>query len=154
MGFDTSRRREQPSVVRLSVPEPPSPNALPTNRWARADAIRRVKEKTWIAALSQETPFARPHRLVSAHIHFRLHQLRDEDNLKASAKHVLDALKQRPSGGDKLKWRHGLYLDRGYLFDDGPTHCAITVSQEVDRGNRGATVTIREETDLKKLREG
>ena len=101
-----------------------------------------MKRATWAAAVTQVKPNRTPPHQVRVRAHFRLHQARDEDNLKASLKYVLDALRL-PSPRDKLRWRQGLYLEHGYLVDDSPVHCRIEEpTQEVDRKNRGLTLII------------
>lgn len=106
--------------------------------------ISATKSGVWVSAIQQIKPFKDPHRLVSVHAAFRLHNLRDPDNLEASVKSVLDALKLRPASRDKLKWKRGFFLDRGYLFDDDPAHVAsISAEQTINRSNRGLTLFIR-----------
>lgn len=73
-------------------------------------------------------PFADPpsHVTVEAVFHF-CRQPRDEDNLQAGLKWTLDALRQRQRGN--LKWRHGLWLNRGYFVDDDPQHLTLSTKQ-------------------------
>lgn len=107
---------------------------------ARHNSKRKYQKRAWADAIRQARPFRDPPAHVTLHAHFRVHNVRDEDNLKASLKWTLDALRQKQSGKD---WRGGVYSLSGYLIDDDPTHMTLgRVTQEVDRKNKGLTVTI------------
>lgn len=76
-------------------------------------------------AISQVRPPKPPPERVKVRAHLRLWNLRDDDNLTASIKWALDALKGE------------------YFVDDDPAHLTIeSVTQEIDRGNRGLTIEI------------
>lgn len=125
----------------LDLPIPPSPNRIPTrNHMARHRSKRKYQRKAWTAAILQEKPPRDPPEHVTVSAHFRVHNLRDADNLKASLKWVLDALRQAQTGKD---WRNGVYSKCGYLIDDDPAHMTLgKVTQELDRKNKGVVVTI------------
>jgi len=127
--------------VVLCLPEPPNV-ANRRIHWAEKN---RYKALCWARACEQVRPFATPPPLVRVHAHFRLHQLMDpRDNLPARLKFVLDCLKQNQPTTGKLGWRNGLFVARGYLWDDDPGSLdpGGELTQEVDRKNRGVTVTI------------
>lgn len=127
----------------LDLPEPPSPNDLHPHPKERIKQKNGVRRKTWQAAISQRRPVSDPPDPVLIRAHFRLHNLRDPaDNLPASLKYVLDALRL-PSEGDRLHYRGGLYERKGYFVDDSPKHLVIDeVTQEIDRSDRGLTLKI------------
>ena len=105
-----------------------------------------TKRRTWNAAIAQASPVKFPATNVVISAHFRLYNLRDEDNLKASLKYVLDALRL-PSAleveKEQLGWKSGLFITRGFFKDDNPRDCRIEdPTQEIDRKNRGLTLTI------------
>lgn len=54
---------------------------------------------------------------------FLVYRQRDQDNLIASLKWVLDALKQRQDG--KVGWRLGICDTMGYFVDDDPAHLTL-----------------------------
>lgn len=125
----------------LTLPVPPSPNAVNTrNHMARHTSKRKYQKRAWSVAIRQQKPWRDPPEHVTVHAHFRVHNLRDGDNLKASLKWTLDALRQAQTGKD---WRNGVYSKCGYLVDDNPTHMTLgRVTQEIDRKNKGVTLTI------------
>lgn len=124
----------------LTLPEPPSPNAHSTNGQASHREKRRYQRLAWATACSQAIPPAEPPNPVRITAHFRLHQLRDEDNLQASLKWLLDSLRQEQAD---RKWRRGIFEDRGFFTDDNPACLTIeAVTQEVDRSNRGVDLEI------------
>lgn len=127
--------------IRLTLPVPPSPNRVPTRHHiARHQSKRRYQREAWADAIRQVRPFRDPPGHVTVHAHFRFHNVRDEDNLKGSLKWALDALRKRQSGKD---WRAGVYSLCGYFVDDDPTHMSLgRVTQEIDRKNKGLTLTI------------
>lgn len=73
-------------------------------------------------------PMADPPDPVRITAHYRIRHndgipskgLRDPGSLQSSLKSVIDALKKVPASSDKLKWRNGLYTEKGYIVDDGP----------------------------------
>jgi len=126
----------------LDLPEPPN-MANRRVHWSERD---RWKARAWAVACSQSLPFAASPERVIVSANFRLHQLMDEDNLAARLKLVLDCLRQNQAG--KVRWRGGLFIARGYFFDDDPAHMELgTVTQEVDRKNRGVTVIVADPID-------
>ena len=94
-----------------------------------------------VVSVSQVTPFCDPPRRVRVHLHYRLHSRRDPLNLFYDAKPVIDSLKQTPATRDRLKWKQGIWLMRGYFIDDDELVVG-RVTQEVDRKHRGLTLTI------------
>lgn len=109
---------------------------------ARVRWKNETKRATWFAACSQRTPKSKPPEKVTIDAHFRLHNLRDEDNLTASLKYALDALRI-PRKGESFPWREGLAERKGYFVDDSPEHMVLNKpTQEVDRSNKGLTLTI------------
>lgn len=76
---------------------------------------------------------------------FWMRQRRDEDNLNASLKFVLDALRQKQQGA--MRWREGLWLPCGYFVDDDPEHMKLgDVWQEVC--SKDLECVVLEITDL------
>lgn len=132
--------------VELSLPEPPSPNEVSSAAHAHPmQAVRmknQYKRRCWVEAMGQVTPTVDPPEKVVVKAHFRLHNLRDEDNLTASLKYALDALRC-PQKGEDVSWRQGLAERKGYLLNDAPPNCAVLrPTQEIDREDRGVTVRI------------
>ncbi len=128
-------------MVRLFLPLPPSPNSLGGHHHALHRAKRKYQREAWVAAVCQDPPSDPPPARVIVRADFRVRNLRDDDNLSASLKWVLDALRQRQRG--KLHWRQGLYDQRGYFVDDDPTHLILSdVSQRIDRKQAGVTLTV------------
>lgn len=141
-GFDYSARWESTvAELVLTLPIPPSPNRVSTrNHMARHHSKRKYQKRAWSVAVNQVKPFRDPPEHVTVHAHFRVHNLRDYDNLDASLKWALDALRQKQTGKD---WRRGLYSQCGYMIDDDPAHMTKgQVTQEIDRKNKGLTLTI------------
>ena len=128
--------------VVLRLPEPPAQiggrSAHWRGKWAKVDAYKRA---VWQAAIQQHEPEPCPPERVRIHLDYRLYARRDPANLYADAKPLLDALKQRPSARDRLQWKSGIWLMRGYYVDDDVLEFG-TVTQRVDRDDRGVTVTI------------
>lgn len=130
-------------LIVLELPLPPSPNTVNSrNPLVRHAAKRKYQRKAWREAIMQVYPMLDPPQRVTVSAAFRVWALRDEDNLAASLKWVLDALRQRQTGKD---WRDGVYSQCGYIVDDSPEHMTLgAVTQTVDRKNKGVTVTIAE----------
>ena len=127
----------------LELPAPPSPNTRPRHPMAMVRWKNKTKADTWTRAVQQCRPFTDPPQRVRVTAHFRLWNLRDEDNLYASLKATLDALKQNQPTTDNLKWRHGVCECRGYFWDDSPKHLTLEKpTQKIDRKNRGLTLAI------------
>lgn len=124
----------------LELPEPPGQSGQKgwRSQWWK---VRAYKADAWAAAVQQVRPSPDPPRRVRVHLHYRLWNLREQPNLYVDAKPVLDALKQTPSSRDKLAWKNGMFLMRGYFVDDDGVEFG-EVTQEVDRSNRGVTVRI------------
>lgn len=118
-----------------------------------------TKRDTWVAACTEPAnvkPFKEPPRRVRIIGHFKVpYNLRDEGGLQESLKPVVDALKRKHHGGisnktgkaygDQLKWRSGLYLDRGYIIDDSPDMVEYGLhTQETVPGKQygGLTLTL------------
>jgi hypothetical protein len=129
-------------VITLDLPEPPRQGGGRSRHWRGQWAkINAYKRSVWLAAIQQQTPSRKPPEKARVALQYRLWARRDPSNLYADAKPLLDALKQRPASRDKLRWKAGVYLDRGYFVDDDYLEFG-SVTQEVDRNNRGVTVTI------------
>jgi hypothetical protein len=103
---------------------------------------RKYQTTCWAAAISQSRPSRDPAGLVKVDAHFRLHNLRDEtDNLPASLKWTLDALRQAQQGS--VGWRQGVYDKCGYFLDDDPRHLSTgAITQVIDRRNKGLTLSL------------
>lgn len=111
-----------PIVLDLPLP----PNVANTSwHWAvKRRAKKRYEERAYYAAREQHRP-ALPTGKVRVSLHFRTWNPLDEDNLVARAKWPIDALKG------------------AWLTDDSPAHMELgDVTQEVERSDRGVTVTI------------
>ena len=130
------------NIIILDLPEPPRQGGGRSKHWRGQWAkINKYKRDVWLAAIQQSDPLLTPPKAVRVALHYRLWARRDPSNLYADAKPLLDALKQRPATRDKLTWKMCVWLDRGYFVDDD--HLVFgDVTQEVDRKNRGVTVTI------------
>lgn len=127
-------------MTRLELPEPPSVNALPSHPMERHKAKRAYQRRTWVKACIQSPPPVVPPQTVRIDAHFRLYALRDEDNLVASLKWVFDSLRWAQAD---VAFRSGVYEGRGYFVDDSPQYMTLgNVTQEVNRLNRGLTLTI------------
>lgn len=128
--------------LHLTLPLPMSVNNWPRHPMQQHVAKNRYRKKAWAAALSQAKPVHDPpeHAVLSAH--FRLRNLRDEDNLKGSLKWVCDTLKQKQTGA--MRWRQGIADQKGFFVDDNPAHLHILEpSQEIDRTDPGLDIVIR-----------
>lgn len=129
-------------MIEFDLPEPPSLNAAPQHPMQRVRWKNDVRRRTWEAAISQHMPVSDPPDPVLVKAHLRLHNERDPDNLVSSLKYTLDSLRL-PDEGDNLRYRGGLYESKGYFVDDSPEHMVLDeVTQEIDRSNRGLTLTI------------
>lgn len=131
------------SVVRLTLPLPPSQNANGGRHYmAKHAEKRRYQRMAWGQAVSQSVPkrsvlpvFV---RMVAR---FYVVNIRDEDNLSQSLKWPLDTLKAKQRGN--LAWRSGLYESGGYFWDDDPANCEVEKpEQEIDRKNPRLELTI------------
>jgi len=129
-------------VTILELPEPPRQgggrSAHWRGQWAKLNAY---KIDAWAAAVQQVKPSPDPPARVRVSLAYRFHSRRDPPNLYVDAKVVLDTLKQVHPTRDKLRWKSGMFLMRGYFVDDDLLEYG-SVSQVVDRENRGVTVTI------------
>jgi len=111
--------------MKLVLPIPPSPNG-----WKRTHPVAlqvqkdEYREAAWVRAISQVKPTRDPPELVTIRATFYTARCtRDEDNLTASMKWVIDALKQRQTG--HVRWRQGIADLCGYLVDDDPAHLTL-----------------------------
>lgn len=132
-------------MIRLDLPEPPALNVMLDMAKERVRVGRKVlpivysrKKSAYetIAASEARKQAKRPRPIwrrwrVTA-VHFRLHSRRDLVELLAGLKWPIDAL-----------------VKDGWVEDDGPDHLlsVATPTQEVDRKNRGVTITITESED-------
>jgi hypothetical protein len=120
----------KPPLV-LELPVPPSPNQAPRHPMQFTKWKNGTKRAIWFAALQQERPLTEPPARVAITAVFRLSRLRDPDNLTASLKYVLDALRV-PGPGDRANWRQGIAERKGYFLDDSPKHLTLrNVAQRV-----------------------
>ena len=125
----------------LSLPIPPSPNDGAGHPIAQHRIKKAYQKKVWAHAISQCKPLRDPPQKVLLSADFFVHNLRDEDNLEASLKFLIDALRQKQAGS--LDWRQGVYYLCGYLVDDDPEHMTLgDVTQVIDRKNKRVEVTI------------
>lgn len=117
--------------MKLILPLPPSPN-VSSKTWQGARAKKnRYRMECWFEAVQQATPMVAPPEFVTVSASFFVHNLRDSDNLKASLKPALDALKQKQTG-KSLKWKGS--DRRAYFVDDDPHRCVVLEpSQQIDR---------------------
>lgn len=124
----------------LDLPEPPAQSGR--KGWRTKWRTKHdCKEAVWAAAVRQVIPFPDPPCSVRVHAHYRLHARRDPTNLYGDAKPVLDALKAEPAPNDRLRWRNGLWLGRGYFLDDDLLEFG-DVDQEIDRDDRGLRLIL------------
>ena len=129
------------SALTLTLPLPPSQNRTTRHAMAHHRAKNAWRRTCWTAAVGQCIPALDPPARVRIAAHFRLRNLRDEDNLAQSMKWVLDALKQRQAG--RLHWRQNVYPAAGYLVDDAPAFCTLDKpTQEIARGDEAVILTI------------
>jgi hypothetical protein len=131
--------------IRLVLGLPDSPNRWPKHPMVLHRAKRRYQRRVWVEACSQVKPLHDPPSRVEVHSKFYVRNVRDEDNLKASLKWVLDALKQAQKRDEKGRtWRKGLADDKGYFIDDDPAHCRVAEpTQVVDRSDPRVEITVR-----------
>lgn len=138
------------TVLRFELPLPPSPNRI--NTAAYAHPMQGVREKNaakrnaFFRAVEQHTVTSDPPSRVRIDAHFRVHNLRDPDNLTASLKVVLDALRM-PREGEDTSWRSGIAPNKGFFAGDEPGRLELgEISQEIDRADPGLelTLTVRE----------
>jgi len=134
-------------MITFEVDPPPSPNRWPSSPMAIHHAKAKYRAHVWMSAIEQLRPMLDPPQLVKVTITMTLRLLRDEDNLKASVKWLLDALHARQQG--KVKWKKGLYTNKAYFVDDSPKHMQLEVNQVMGRPQHCLVVieTIEEKTD-------
>ena len=117
--------------MKLILPLPPSPNRTPTGHWAvRHRAKRDYQRQCWMAAVVQAMPSHDCACKVKVKATFYIGRKRDEDNLVASLKWVLDALKLRQPSVD---WRGGVSTEKGYFLDDDPDHLELAEVKQVTK---------------------
>ena len=114
------------------LPVPPSPNTWKTHRMELVKQKNGYKRSAWVLCCSRNAPQSHPPDNVTVWVKFRLKRLRDEDNLYASCKWLLDVLKL-PRKGDVISWKQGIAEAKGYFVDDSPDRMKLHVSQEKDR---------------------
>lgn len=107
----------------LRLPLPPALNRWPRHGLALHAFKNRYRKRAWAAAIQQERPLHDPPAKVRLHAMFLVYRLRDEGELSAGLKFVLDALKQRQTG--KVAWRQGLFDTLGYFVEDDPAHLEL-----------------------------
>jgi hypothetical protein len=132
--------------VYLRLPVPPSPNLRPRSHWAAIHRwTREIKRTAWFAAIEQHAPTKHPPEKVRIIVMFRLRRKLDHDNLVASLKPVLDALKL-PKG--VAKWRDGIGEEKGYFTDDDPDHMVeLVVGQGKTKEEPYVSMWIQEVQD-------
>lgn len=112
-------------MIRLDLPEPPNIANARLHWRAKHRKRKAYMHDAYYLAVAQHRPPKEPPEHVKIRAHLRLWNLRDEDNLTASIKWALDALRG------------------AYFVDDDPAHLTLeSVTQEIDRKNRGLTLTI------------
>ena len=108
-------------------------------RWKNA-----TKLATWAAACEQALPSPDPPAFVELSVLFRVGQLRDRDNLWASLKPVLDALRL-PMKGESASWRRGLAERKGFFTGDAPGQLdilSVVQTLESDPKKRGLRLVL------------
>ena len=127
--------------MRFELPEPPSPNTRPRHAMAAVRWKNDYKRRVWMHACKQRKPMKKPPEIVTINAVVRLRNLRDPDNLHASMKYLLDALRL-PHGSEKDDWKLGVHQGKAFFTDDDPGRLTINVTQEIDRKNRGVSLEI------------
>jgi hypothetical protein len=128
--------------VLLFLPVPPSPNTRPKSHWGPIHRwVKKAKQEAWFAAVQQHAPTKTPPEKVVIHAIFALQNRRDHDNLVASLKPVLDALKL--PGRSPANWRLGCADEKGYFVDDDPAHMTLEVQQIQVDGEPSLSLAIR-----------
>ena len=129
----------------FKLPVPPSPNTRPKSHWGEIHKwVKKAKREAWFAALEQHVPIHDVPVKVRIHAIFVLNTFRDQDNLVASLKPVLDALKLPRT---QAAWREGIAELKGYFFDDDPEHMTLTVNQVSAKGKEYLALVIRDAKD-------
>jgi hypothetical protein len=127
----------------FELPVPPSPNTKPRSHWGEIHKwVKAAKRDAWFAALEQHVPIHDVPVKVRIHAIFVLEKFRDQDNLVASLKPVLDALKLPRT---QQAWREGIAELKGYFFDDDPEHMTLTVNQVSAKGKQYLALVIVDE---------
>lgn len=132
--------------VILEIPLPPSPNDRPAHPMQAVRWKNKTKRLTWMKACEQVLPSIDPPDWVAIGALFRVApgQRRDEDNLVASLKYVLDALR-KPRTRQERDWRRGIHEEKGFFVDDAPAHMTLTTivqAEEPDPKRRGLRLVI------------
>lgn len=126
--------------MRLTLPLPPSPNRSGGSWVAVRSNKNNYRLECWAAAVKQWVPFVEPPEYVRVESTFYLRNKRDQDNLKASLKPVLDCLKQVQTGAVKWKGEDS----RAYFVDDDPRRCTVAEpAQHIDRKRPRLELDIR-----------
>jgi len=128
--------------VVLTLPLPPSPNKVFRQHYFIANSTKNsYRWQAWKKANDQHWPSHNPPSPAVLDAEFCLQNLRDEDNLYASLKWVLDALKKVQAGD--VAWRRNVRDTMGYFVDDDPRHLTLgKVTQRIDRRHKRVVVTI------------
>jgi hypothetical protein len=123
----------------LVLPLPPSPNQS-SKTWQGSRAKKNsYRMECWASAVDQCKPRRWPVEFVEVRSAFFVRNLRDEDNLKASLKFVLDTLKQVQRGNTKWKGNDA----RGFIVDDNALRCRVLEpTQRIDRKRPRLELTI------------
>lgn len=136
-----------PAAVRLVLPLPPSNQHSTAHGMAQVRRRNAYKRECWQAAVKQVVPSFKPPARVRVCALFNVRNLRDDDNLAASLKLVLDALKLRQRS---TRFRGGLYSERGYFVDDDPQHLALEKpAQRIDRKAPSLLLTVEPLTEAR-----
>lgn len=128
----------------FELPLPPSPDRAPRDPIARTAWKNRTKRRTWFHACEQAAPTGDPPPVVRLVAHFRVVNLRDDDNLMASLKYVIDSLRlARPTENERFK--AGLHLGKAYFAGDEPLRCFVERPEQcIDRFAPGLRLEIHE----------
>lgn len=125
------------------LPLPPSPNKVPTHWVAKMRMKHGYMTQVFADASEQYDAVVHPPEAVRISACFFVRQLRDEDNLAASLKWVLDAMKKVQHSKSTLRWKG--HVDRAWFHDDDPHHMTLdTVIQHRDPKNPRLELTIEE----------
>ena len=125
----------------LILPVPPSPNRWPSHHMMLHRMKRNYQARVWVSAIEQAPPLNEPPFPANVDVTLWLKRFRDEDNLHASLKWLLDALKQKQKGS--LAWRKGLYTSKGYIRDDDPDCIKLAVFQIIGTPRCQVRITPR-----------
>lgn len=115
----------------FQLPVPPVPSQL-RGGWQKKLRIQHeYMTSVFREAAQYQAPMLHPPEQVQIKARFYLRNLRDEDNLLASMKWVLDAMKKVQPARSTLRWKG--HIDRAWFHDDDPAHLTLECEQEIDR---------------------